>query len=147
MSSVVQKKKRRNPDAKALVTEMQQQFETITVHLSRIVEYLQITEHRLKELEKIIDRNCMDINQLKSSVPYKSPEFNTMHYIPWSKPYDSETVVSSSSSESLCFDDIDFDNLEKDVDNINMDENILLEMSPFDLAETEHPLFCNEVME
>lgn len=147
MSGIVQKKKRRNHDAKALVSELQQQFETFTVHLNQIVEYLQITEHRLTELEKILERNCMDINQMKSSIPYKSPEFNTMHYIPWAKRQDAETVTTASSPESLCFDDIDFDTLEKDVDNLKSDEELLFEMSPFNLAETEHPLYCNEVME
>ncbi len=146
MTSVTSKRKRRG-DVRSVITEMQQQFETITVHLSRIVEYLQITEHRLKELEKILERNCMDINQLKSSVPYKSPEFNTMHYIPWSKPNDTDTVISNSSSESLCFDDIDFDAVEKEVDNLNPADELLFKMSPLSLAELEHPLYCNEVMD
>jgi hypothetical protein len=146
MSSITQKKKKRS-DVRSVIVEMQKQFETITVHLSRIVEYLQITEHRVKELENILERNCYDINQLKSSVPYKSPEFNTMPYIPWSKPYDTDTVISNSSSDSLCFDDIDFDAVEKEVDNLNPEDDMIFQMSPLSLAELEHPLYCNEVME
>jgi hypothetical protein len=146
MTPIISKRKRRG-DIRSVITEMQQQFETITVHLSRIVEYLQITEHRLKELENILERNCMDVNQLKSSVPYKSPEFNTMPYIPWSKPNDTDTIISNSSSESLCFDDIDLDAVEKEVDNLNPEDDMTFQMSPLSLAELEHPLYCNEVMD
>jgi hypothetical protein len=71
MSGTVSKKRRRNEESKKLIEELQSQSEMMCQNIYKMVEYLQITEMRLKKLEDILNQNCEDINQLKSSIPYK----------------------------------------------------------------------------
>lgn len=142
MSNTLSKKKRRHDDTKKIVGDIQSQFEVICQHISSVVEYLQITEMRLKKLEDIINQNCEDVNQLKSSLPYKSPEFNTMPYIPWAK----RDTSPLPEADSFDINEIDWDAAEKEMDSLcEYSEEPLFCMSPLDL--TEPSLFCDEVME
>jgi len=142
MSGTVSKKRRRNDESKKLIGELQAQSEMMCQNIYKIVEYLQITEMRIKKLEDILNQNCEDINQLKSSVPYKSPEFNTMPYIPWARK---ETSSPLPDDGSFDIDQIDLDAAEKEMDSLQEHEESSFCMSPLDL--TEPSLFCDEVMD
>lgn len=141
MSGAVSKKRRRNEESKKLIGELQAQSEMMCQNIYKVVEYLQITEMRLKKLEDILNQNCEDINQLKSSVPYKSPEFNTMPYIPWAK----KATPPLPEDGSFDIDQIDWDAAEKEMDSLEEHEESSFCMSPLDL--TEPSLHCDEVMD
>lgn len=142
MSCVVIKKRKRNEETKKLIGELQAQSEMMCQNIYKIVEYLQITEMRIKKLEDLLNQNCEDINQLKSSVPYKSPEFNTMPYIPWARK---ETSPPLPDDGSFDIDQIDWDAVEKEMDSLEDNEETSFCMSPLDL--TEPNLLCDEVMD
>jgi len=112
-------------ELKTKIIDITENIEKISKQLSQVVEYLQVSDMRFKILEASIESHDDDLIKLKTYTPplmenCQSPEITHLPVpVKWSPAFD----LAFAGNEDA------------------------ISMSPLDLKELEHELYCNEVMD